>query len=272
MDFDAVAEVMRHAHETAVAPYFGQLAAGEVEEKSPGELVTVADRACEELIGPLLRDIADAPIVGEEAVAADGSVLECLRTEEAAWVVDPIDGTGNFAAGRPEYALMVAHVEQGVTTASWIYQPQFDLFAVASRGAGATLNGVPARTPSPGDRPEDWIGVLKDRFLPEDLKRTVARTTSGFGPKHHGYNCAGMEYPALVSGELLFLFYWRTLPWDHASGVLLAEESGCASLGPDGRPYSVRRETPGLLVANRLIADDLLRRVFDLDRDGSASW
>jgi fructose-1,6-bisphosphatase/inositol monophosphatase family enzyme len=269
MDFDAVALVMRNAHEIAVAPYFGRLAAGEVEEKNPGELVTVADRACEDLIGPLLRDIADVPIVGEEAVAADESVLELLHTAEAVWLVDPIDGTANFAAGRPEYALMVAYVERGTTTASWIYQPQFDLLAVASRGAGATVNGATANAPPPGIVAEDWHGVVKDRFLPEDLKQTVSRTTATFGPRHDGFNCAGMEYPALVSGGVSFLFYWRTLPWDHAPGVLLAEEAGCLALRPGGQPYSVLSDEPGLLVARRPVAADMLEKLLTGEPAGS---
>ena len=264
MDFAAVASAIRNAHELTVAPYFGALQSNEVEEKSPGELVTIADRACEEELGQLLHDIVDAPVIGEEAAAVDPTIVDKISTAPSVWLVDPIDGTSNFAAGRPEYAVMVAYVEHGTTTASWIFQPEFDRLAIAARGAGATVNDVAVEAPAPSADPMNWHGVVKGRFLPPGIKATVAGTTALLGEGHEGENCAGFEYPALLGGDHSFLFYWRTLPWDHAPGVLLAEESGCHALRPSGRAYSLTDEGQGLLVAHRSIAESVLRTLLDI--------
>jgi len=261
MHFEAVADAMRHAHRETIAPRFRTLVEGEIEHKSPGEVVTIADRECEEFLGPLLRDVADVPVVGEEGTAADPSLVGLISTSDAVWLVDPIDGTANFADGSPEYAVMVAYVEHGRTTASWIWQPQVDRMAIASLGAGATINGTTVTTPVPEPDPMSWRGVVKDRFLPPELRAAVEANLTGFGARHQGSNCAGIEYPALVAGRHTFLFYWRTLPWDHAPGVLLAQEAGCSALRPDGRPFSLQPDAEGLLVAHHSAAEVIRDRL-----------
>ena len=253
MNFDAVAGAIRHAHAEAVAPRFRSLAAGEVDEKSPGEVVTVADRACEELLSPLLRDIVDAPVVGEEQASVDPSVTDLLHTSDASWLVDPIDGTANFAAGSPEYAVMVGFVEHGQVTASWIFQPEFDVMLVAALGAGATRNGVSVTCGEPSADVGTWRPVIKDRFLPPEVETSVRNGAASFGPRHLGANCAGFEYPALVAGEHTLLLYWRTLPWDHGPGALYAREAGCQVVRPNGEDYVLTDGGSGLVVCHRAI-------------------
>lgn len=99
MDLEAVARAIRHAESEEIAPRFRRLRDGDVEEKSPGEVVTAADRGCEELLTSLLRDIRDIPVVGEEAAATDPELVERIATSREVWLVDPLDGTANFAAG-----------------------------------------------------------------------------------------------------------------------------------------------------------------------------
>ncbi len=262
MDVDTVTTAMAHAHAEAVAPYFRRLGEGDVDEKAPGEVVTVADEACERLLGPLLRDVVDAPVVGEEAVSADPDLLRHLADAPAAWLVDPIDGTRNFAAGKREYAVMVAFVEQGQTTAAWILQPWYDTAAVAVRGAGATLNGQPLTMPPPGQDREGWQGVIKDRFLPPERRPDVDRVADGLGERAMSGECAGFEYPGVARGDHTCLLYWRTKPWDHAPGALLATEAGGLALRPDGRPYVPVGDESGLVVAHRTIAADLVADFF----------
>ncbi len=258
VDFEAVEAAMRHAHATAIAPRFRALADGEVEEKSPGEMVTVADRDCEELLAPLLREIVDAPVVGEERASADPSIIGLLESSPAAWLVDPIDGTSNFAGGSPDYAVMVAFVEGGEPTAAWILQPEHDVMLVAAVGAGATRNAEPVQAPQPDEDPSRWLPVIKDRFLPPDARARVERAIPSLGPVHQGGHCAGIEYPGLISGRHSLLLYWRTLPWDHAPGVLFADEAGCVALRPDGARFSITDGGEGLLVCHRSIAADAL--------------
>ncbi len=123
IDVDAVGRAMGEAHRLAIAPHFRSLAADDVEEKEAGEVVTVADRAAERVLGPLLREVIDAPVLGEEAAAADPSLLDLVGAPGPLWLLDPIDGTANFAVGSPTYAVMVALLRDGETEAAWILQP-----------------------------------------------------------------------------------------------------------------------------------------------------
>lgn len=253
---------MVEAHTVTIAPHFRSLSAGEIERSAAGEVVTVADRACERHLGPLLRDLVDGPILGEEAAAADPSLLDLVAAPGPVWLVDPIDGTADFAAGSPEYAVMVALLEGGVTLASWILQPEFDRLAVAVRGGGATIDGRAVTMAETDLDPTTWRGVIKDRFVPEELRATVAG--SGLGPSHRGGNCAGVEYPALVEGQHHFLFYWRTRPWDHAPGALLATETGGRAIRPDGRDYRPDEPGDGLIVAHTRIVDAVAERLLQV--------
>lgn len=255
-DFGAVATAIRHCEAATVAPRFRQLQDGDVEEKSPGEIVTIADRECEALLAPLLTAIADVPVVGEEAVSANPHLLNALTASSSCWLVDPIDGTTNFATGSPDYAVMVAYVHRGLTVASWIWVPSIGHMYQAELGAGATCNGETLeRTPTQVPF-SDLRGVIKTRFLPETVAEQIQRRSKHLGQVVSGTNCAGLDYPHLIEGKIDFLLYWRTLPWDHAPGVLLAAEAGCGAVRPDSTTYVAHSSAEGLLVApDAAIAD-----------------
>jgi fructose-1,6-bisphosphatase/inositol monophosphatase family enzyme len=245
-----VAGVLREVAAELVTPRFRRLAAGEVTEKSPGEVVTTVDHAVEarlvERLGPLWPG---APVVGEEAAAADPGVLHRLEGGDPAWVVDPLDGTAGFVAGSPDHAVMVALVADGRTVASWIWRPALASMVVAVRGAGATLDGAPLRcTPAP-PRPGGLRGVTKLRFLDRATAASVAAGSPRLGRVGRGVDCAGIEYPLVAGGGLDFVLYGRTLPWDHAPGALVVEEAGGVARRFDGSPYAPGRAGHGLLVA-----------------------
>jgi fructose-1,6-bisphosphatase/inositol monophosphatase family enzyme len=266
---EKVAEILTEASAEAVEPRFRALAAGEVMEKAPGDVVTVADREAEVIIARRLRELLPVPVVGEEAVAADPGLARALHNEPACWLVDPVDGTANFVAGRPDFAVMASLIRDGEAVAAWIWQPMTRTFYAAELGAGAWRDGhrltrVPAQA-----GPDAWRGSVKRRMLDPDFcpsfsnrsgaaPRAVSELFPGlangapaFGQVTEGRRSAGVEYPQLVDGELDFLLYWCTLPWDHAPGSLLVRETGGVSARLDGSPY--RADPPGcedgLLVA-----------------------
>ncbi|MER8182188.1 inositol monophosphatase [Kitasatospora sp. NPDC094015] len=248
---EKVAEILVEASAAAVEPRFRALATGEVMEKAPGELVTVADREAEQLITRRLRELLPVPVVGEEAVSADPDLARALGSEPAVWLVDPIDGTGNFVAGRPEFAVMAALVRDGRTVAAWIWQPVSGTAYAAELGSGAWRDGQRLHREASADLPEKWHGLLKSRFLDPATHHQLQARARAFGRLEEGLRSAGMEYPLLADGGLDFILYWRTLPWDHAPGSLLVSEAGGVSARLDGTPY--RPEPPGcedgLLVA-----------------------
>ena len=251
MDLDVVSRAIRFAERQEIAPRFGRLRSGDIEEKSPGEVVTAADRACEALLTLLLRDIRDVPVVGEEAASADPGLFGVIDTAPEAWVVDPLDGTTNFATGSPDYAVMVAHVRHGLAVASWIWIPAVGQMCVAERGAGSYTNGARVQG-EPLASLQQLHGVVKHRFLPDDVAERVVANEHRFAA-----HLPGIEYPTLVAGDVDFLLYWRTLPWDHAPGVLFAEEAGFRAARPDGTAYRCGDGRHGLVVAHRDVCDDV---------------
>ena len=248
---EKVAEILAETASEVVLPRFRALAAGEVIEKAPGEVVTIADREAEVIIARRLRELLPVPVVGEEAVAADPELANALLSEPAVWLVDPVDGTWNFIAGRPDFAVMASLVRSGQSVASWIWQPVPGTAYAAELGSGAWRDGERlTRTPASAS-PGDWRGVLKRRFLAPDDHGRLSANAAVFGEVTDGRHAAGVEYPRIAGGDQEFILYTRTLPWDHAPGSLLVSEAGGVSARLDGSPY--RPDPPGgeegLLVA-----------------------
>lgn len=140
---DKVGEILREVSAEAIEPRFDALRETDVRFKSPGELVTVADEEAERQLKMRLGElIPEAVFVGEEEFSGGSGLAQALRSEQI-WLVDPLDGTANFVSGSPQWAVMVALVWGGETSAAWIWQPAAKLMYRAEVGAGATRNGVP---------------------------------------------------------------------------------------------------------------------------------
>lgn len=263
--FDEVTALLREAAAAVILPRFGALAAGDIAEKAPGDLVTVADREAERMIGAgLLALLPDSTVVGEEAVAGDASLLGHVADAGPVWLVDPVDGTGNFAAGRGPFAVMVALLRGGDPVAGWILDPLADSTLVAELGGGAYRDGI--RLTAPVDEPPlgELRGAASIRYFPPALRdETVARSRA-LGALLPGQHCAGREYPDVIEGEQDFAVFWRTKPWDHAPGALLAREAGAVIRHLDGGEYHPADQRPGLMVARTgRIWSDVREALFD---------
>ena len=239
VDSDAVGELIRRAVAEAITPRFRQLSAGDVEEKSPGETVTIADREAEAIISRGLNDLLPGvPVIGEEAVASDPGLLDALHTAELAWLVDPLDGTSNFIDGSPVWGTAVARDRDGETVAAWMLRSDGALFT-AERNAGAYQDGVRLEIGVRGEDtdPKQLRGAVLTRFLTDAERTGMAPGLARLGGVLDGYKCTVFEYPALIAGEEDFALFQRLLPWDHAPGTLLLTEAGGVAAHPDGRPF-----------------------------------
>ena len=239
-DADKVARLLAEIAAEEVMPYFERLGRDDIREKKPGDLVTIADVATERRLTPLLRDLLPGSlVVGEEAVAADPGVLGALAGDTPVWLLDPIDGTANFATGKPIFAVMAALVCGGETVMGWIHDPVLQRTASAVRGEGAWRDGERLHVaPATGSR------RLGNRRLMRRLGERGDLLDEAFE-----YRCAGYEYTLLASGGAQCALYNRLHPWDHAPGHLLHREAGGYSARLDGTPYLPRDATPGLLLA-----------------------
>jgi fructose-1,6-bisphosphatase/inositol monophosphatase family enzyme len=257
---DEVEDVMRAVATQVIVPRFRALAEHEVEDKGEGQLVTVADREAEQLLSEALNDLLpDARVVGEEQTARQPGLLEQLD-HGYVWLIDPLDGTGNFVEGNPCFAVMIALLSRGETVAAWMLDPLSDVMSRAERGAGAWFGSqrVHTRDDSPGA--EQLRGAVLNKYMPRALREYVEDRLPRISEALPGTRCAGAEYPAIATGQQDFAVFWRTLPWDHAPGALFLTEAGGVAARFDGAPYRVAEERAGLLVArNRAVWDEAQR-------------
>jgi fructose-1,6-bisphosphatase/inositol monophosphatase family enzyme len=242
---EAVSALLRQVAADIVLPSFRNLAAADIEQKAPDDLVTAADHASEMALAAGLAALDPAArIVGEEAVAADASLLEGLERGRV-WLIDPIDGTNNYATGRTPFGLMLAVVEDGTTQAGWIYDPVAERMCHAVRGGGAFVNGAPVRT-APGTRPR--LG-MPTYFMTEEEQRVLLENATATFEVVPMQRCAAHTYAELATGGLDAAIFRRALPWDHAAGALLLAEAGGACQRLDGADYAVADQRTGLIGA-----------------------
>ncbi|WP_433264522.1 inositol monophosphatase family protein [Micromonospora vinacea] len=247
---DDVGGLLWEAADQVVLPLFRKLDDDDVSEKAPGEVVTVADRRAEELLSAGLRRLRPgSTVVGEEGVADDPGLLRHLRDSGDVWLVDPVDGTANFAAGRRPFALMVSLLSDGRPTAGWILDPLADTLAAGSADEGTLLNGRPVDGAGSVPQLGELRGVAMTRFLPPETRDRVRAGGQRLGELLPGQHCAGREYLDILTGEQQFALFWRTLPWDHAPGTVLVRAAGGVARRFDGVDYHPADEGRGLLVA-----------------------
>ncbi len=257
MDTEAirdVAAILRDAARAEVMPRFRRLGAGAVRAKTgPLDLVTDADEAAERLITAALRErFPGCLVVGEEAASADPHLLDGLADAPLAFVVDPVDGTSNFAAGLPVFGCMAAAFRHGRTVAGWIHDPLGDDTAIAVHDGGAWIAGPDAQ-PRQRLRVADpaplgaMLGIVSYAYLPEPTRSQVA---GRMGRLAGGWmlRCAAHEYRMVAGGHAHASLYNRLLPWDHAAGWLLHREAGGHSARFDGSAYDPARHRDGGLI------------------------
>lgn len=232
----AILALVQRVTQQAILPRYRNLAAGEIEDKGGNDPVTIADRESEVLLREgLARLDPSLACVGEEAAHADPAILD--RLKGSCWIVDPIDGTRNFAAGKPPFGIIIARAEGGEAQSGWIYDCLTGRFCVAHRGHGATIDGAPASArPSDAGRPIAAISLV---FMEEARREATLRHIAPHYALVDIPYCAAEQYPRLALGINDVSIFERTLAWDHAAGVLWLNEAGGKAARPDGSSYRV---------------------------------
>ncbi|MBW7849160.1 MAG: inositol monophosphatase [Rhodospirillales bacterium] len=240
IDLSRVTEIIREVGQSEILPRFRNLEAHQIREKGPGNLVTEADIEAERQLGRRLSELMPGSVVvGEEAVAADHKVLAALAGNDPVWILDPVDGTANFAHHRPVFGVIVALAMEGTTVAGWIHDPLSDTTAVAAAGEGAWIGDRRLHVAEERELSAmaGSLGYRKDPYVAGQVQRLVRN-----GSVAH-------DYLALAEGRLDFACYRRLMPWDHAAGVLLHSEAGGWNALLDGSPYHPLPAATGVLLA-----------------------
>ncbi len=250
-DIEQVARIIEAVVAEEVIPRFRQLDRSEIRTKSgPGDLVTIADEACEQRLTSALTELLPgSTVVGEEGAEADPAILKRLHDSGPAWIIDPVDGTHNFAHGIERFACIVALSVGGQVAAGWIHDPVRQVTAMAEGGQGASLNGATLRAAS-GRSVSDLVATFSPPRRGDPIRSMSDRLSRAVG-EHLRFGCSGTDYLWLAEGRAHVALFAQLKPWDHAAGVLIHREAGGYSALLDGRPYA-----PTVLDGPMIVAPD----------------
>jgi fructose-1,6-bisphosphatase/inositol monophosphatase family enzyme len=240
----------------------------QVEHSAEGEPSTTVDNALESELRRLLGAIRPkAAFLAEEQFRAERRSLAQFAASEELWIVDPLDGTGNFITGSDDFGLIVAYARRAVTTIAWIIVPQRHLVCCAELGSGVRINGRRCGELGPGETAATGILATGD-FAPAELEaaeRLRARLTLSRGTRA----CA-IDYIDLLEGAFDLALYKRTRPWDHAAGVLAYSEIGGQHMTFSGGSYNLFEDQQGLLLARSEMILEEVASILQIGADFSA--
>jgi len=240
VNIDAVSALIAEVAAREIQPRFRCLAAHEMREKGPGDVVTIADEQAELALTPLLMaQLPGSIVVGEEAAAKQPELLKRLDEGQYAWIVDPVDGTANFAEGKEEFCSMVALAKGDELIGAWIHLPTTGETAASERGGGVHFAGKRLPPLQPAAEPPSGIIAVGKRGGPDLVARANALRKDVRQVK--SLRCAGLDYLRLARGELDFALFSGVMPWDHAPGALILEELGGRASYADGSAYRPSR-------------------------------
>lgn len=262
-----IVNLVRRAARAEIMPRFRKLDTGQIGTKSgPMDIVTEADTAAEAMIARALQSaFPSAVIVGEESVETVPDYRERLANAELGFLIDPVDGTWNFAHGLPLFGTMIAATRFGRPIFGMIFDPVGRDFIWADIETPATWvprSGHPRRIRSRRDRPlSDIIGFGEPAFMPPDHRRAATEACLTLG-QVTSLRCSAHHYRLLAEGAVDFNLGVKLHPWDHAAGVLLCQRAGGHAAMLDGTPYSTSIDTGYLLSAGDRATWDRLAEHF----------
>ncbi|WP_246658233.1 inositol monophosphatase family protein [Rhizobium sp. FKY42] len=196
--------------------------------KGPQDYLTETDGRCEEFLRQrLLKAFPDDGFFGEESGGTSGEKL---------WVVDPIDGTANFARNIPHFCIAMAHVVDGVTEIGAIYNPVLNELHFAQRGRGATCNGVPISVSGRAEASSATVELGWSTRIAKSgyLSSLEALIDAGFNVRRAGSGALGIAYVADGRNDAYAEAHMNS--WDCLAGLLMVEEAGglvCSFEGPE---------------------------------------
>lgn len=196
-------------------------------KKTDGSLVTDADHATQQgVIEALQRAFPRIPLLGEEMQEpAQRRHLE--SHQDGLWILDPLDGTSNFASGFPAFALSLAYVEQGQAKVGVILDPVRDECFTAVQGAGAFLNGQAIRAFAAGPQLSDCQAMIDMKRLPP--QRIPALFRAGGFRSQRNLGSVALDWCWLAAGRYQLYLHGGQKLWDYAAGRLIASEAGASS-------------------------------------------
>ena len=215
-------------------------------------LVTEYDHLAEKLIISHIKDhFAHHSFLAEESGETKGD-------EEIQWVIDPLDGTVNYAHGIPMFAVSIAVCQAGAPLCGVIYQPVTQELFIAEKGGGAFLNGSPLKVSRTNNLDDAFVSL----GFPYNLAENPGQTIDHFidilrlGLPIRRLGVAAIDLAYVASCRFDFFFEVALAPWDCAAGILLVEEAGGKVTHWNGEPFNTYSRK-SILASNGLVHSEV---------------
>lgn len=254
---DHMAGISRTAVQAALTA--GHVLAGlyhkphQVRYKGEIDLVTEADVAAERCI----LDILAAQHPAGKILSEESHAVYRAAPQEPVWIIDPLDGTTNFAHGFPWFAVSIAYAEKGRSLIGVIYAPMRDELFFACRGGGAWLNGEKIKVSATTELLKSLLATgfpYNVREKPDAVLAALRKLlTRSQGVRRAG--AAALDLAYVACGRLDGFWEINLKPWDTAAGLLLVEEAGGMVTDFKGENYTPF--VPELASSNGLIHAEL---------------
>jgi myo-inositol-1(or 4)-monophosphatase len=197
------------------------------------DLVSDADLESERAIGDYLKSkFPNHELLGEEDLSGNVEA-------DQLWVIDPLDGTNNFAHQLPHFAVSIAYLERGQAVVGAILNPARDEMFTAVRGGGAFLNGKRVSVCDSKTLSHTLIGCGFYYDRGAMMRKTLAAIEELFGREIHGirrFGGAALDLCQVGCGQFGGYFEYQLSPWDFAAGALFVEEAGGQVTNGTGDP------------------------------------
>jgi myo-inositol-1(or 4)-monophosphatase len=231
-----------------------------IDFKGEKNLVTEVDRACEEMIVATLRSkYPESDVLAEEESYTSYS-------SNLKWIIDPLDGTTNYAHGFPWFCVSIALEIDGELRLGVIYHPMMDELFTTLKGEGAFLNGsrlkVSTRQPLKSCLLATGFPYDKTRETENNFEQFVNFQLSARAVRRAG--AAALDLAYVAAGRLDGYWECKIKPWDIAAGKLLVEESGGKVTGYSGEPSSLYDHR--ILASNGFIHGEMVELLAFKDR------
>lgn len=252
---DETAAILESAGKSILLPAFAELdKTGN--RKADGSVVTATDVACQTRIREALSAAwPDIAFLGEEMNANEQQ--SCLQNGGRYWCLDPLDGTTNFVASFPVFALSLALMENNQPQLACIHDPIRGETFTARKNSGAQCNGAPVTAKATATLAEA-VGFVDFKRLDEPLRRHFS-APGVFRSQRNIGSCA-LEWAWLAAGRAQFIIHGGEKIWDYAAGALIAAEAGCTvSDFDDDSPFMLGKScSPILATASSALHRELL--------------
>lgn len=249
-----IADLVRQTAQAEIMPRFRSLRPADIAQKSgPLDLVTKADTAAEAMLTDgLQRLFPGAAILGEEAAQATPGLREAAAKAPLAFIIDPVDGTWNFAHGLALFGVIIAATRFGKPIFGLIHDPvaQDDILACEHSparhiSADGRVRQLLVAQPKPIGAMQGYVHLsLMSKARQHDLAPRLTRFA-----RTDALRCSAHEYRQAAQGHVDFVASPQLTPWDHAAGVLIYQQAGGVARLLDGQDYDIATPKGTLLCA-----------------------